>query len=313
MKYFIIMIFMISSSALYAKGVSAGTVIQNTATLNFSLEEEEFSIKSNVAKSVVAQLIDTKVSWMDTRPIVVSKGERKSVLTYKVRNNGNGRDRYTLLADELDYKSDFSLLRSKIYIDSNKNMRFDSSDVVRKTVYVAADKEKLVFVVSRLDEDLDAASGSQNFVNLRAISRIGGSGEKGTIHKGRGIDGVDVVDGFSGGVSEDEGSYKLLIASVVLNKDVSIDDDELITVSLDVTVSGEGSVKDVNIVDIIPDATKYVKGSLLLDGGQMTDRKDSDAGRYKRKYKKRKAEIRMSLGELDTSSHHTITYNLKMR
>jgi len=313
MKYIVVVFFLLYSVPIFAKGVLAGTVIQNSATLSFSLDEEKFSIKSNIAKSVVAQLIDTKVSWMDTRPIVVSKGEKKRVLTYKVRNDGNGRDRYTLLADELDYKSDFSLARSRVYVDTNKNLRFDSSDRVRKTVYLDADKEKLIFVVSKIDNDLKTSSGSQSFVNLRAVSRTGGSGEKGRIHKGRGVNGVDAVDGFSGGVSEDEGAYKLLIANVILDKDVVSDDDGLITVTLHVSVGGEGSVKDVKIVDNIPDETKYVKGTLQLDGGQMTDRKDSDMGRYKRKYRKRKAEIQMSLGELDTTSHHTITYNLRMR
>ncbi len=313
MKYIAIIFFFLCSTSSFAKGVLAGTVIQNSATLNFSLEEETFSVKSNVAKSVVAQVIDVKVSWMDTRAVVVSEGEDKRVLTYKVRNDGNGRDRFTLEADALDYKSAFSLERKKIYLDTNKNLRFDASDRKRKTVTLGADKEQLVFVVSRIDKDLDVLSGSQSFVNFIAISRTGGSGEKGMIHKGRGVDGVDAVDGFLGGVSEDEGVYKLLIANVILDKDVTSDEDDLITVTLDVSVGGEGSVKDVKIVDIIPNETKYVKGSLLLDGAQMSEQKDSDAGRYKRKYKNRKAQIEMNLGELDTTSHHTITYNLTIR
>ena len=313
MKYIVIMIFFFNLSTAFAKGVRAGTVIQNSAMLSFSLEEEEFIIKSNVAKSVVDQLIDVKVSWMDTRPIAVSLGEKKRVLTYKVLNSGNGRDRYTLLAQELNYKSEFSLEEKRVYLDTNDNYRLDSSDRQRKTVTLDEDREQLVFVVSKIGDSLSASSGSQNFVNLKALSYIGGSGEKGKIYIGRGVDGVDVVDGFSGGVSEDEGSYKLLIANVILDKDVSIDDDEIITVSIHVTVAGEGSVKDVNIVDEIPNETIYVKNSLLLDRGALTDQDDSDQGRYKRKYKERKAQILMSLGELDISSNHTITYNLKIR
>jgi len=313
MKYIVIIIFFFNLSTAFAKGVRAGTVIQNSAMLSFSLEEEEFIIKSNVAKSVVDQLIDVKVSWMDTRPMVVSLGERQRVLTYKVLNSGNGRDRYTLLAQELNYKSEFSLEEKRVYLDTNDNYRLDASDPQRKTVTLDEDREQLVFVVSKIGDALTASSGSQNFVNLKALSRIGGSGEKGKIYIGRGIDGVDVVDGFSGGVSEDEGSYKLLIANVILNKDVSIDNDGIITVSVLVTVGGEGSVKDVNIVDEIPNETIYVKNSLLLDGGALTDQDDSDQGRYKRKYKERKAQILMSLGELDISSTHTITYSLKIR
>ncbi len=298
-------------STLFAKGVPAGTVIQNSATLSFSLDEETFSIESNVEKTIVAQLIDTKVSWMDTRAVTVSAGERKKVLTFRVINNGNGRDRFTLKADELDYKSAFSLKRKKIYLDTNNNFRFDASDRERKAVTLGADKEKLVFVVSRIDKRLSVASGSQNFVSLKAISKTGGSGEKGTVHEGKGVDGVDAVDGFSGGMSEDEGAYRLLIANVVIKKDVSFTDG-LITVSLTVTVRGEGYVRDVEIVDKIPNKTTYVKGSLRLDGGFLSDQRDGDSGRYTHKRGKRKAKIVMSLGELDTSSLHTITYSLKI-
>ncbi len=304
MKYIVIMIFVINLSTLFAKGVSAGTVIQNSATLSFSLEEETFSIESNVEKSVVAQLIDVKVSWMDTRAVLVSKGEKDKVLTYKVMNNGNGKDRYTLVADELDYKSEFALKKRKVYLDINNNFRFDSSDRERKSVALEADKEQLVFVVSKIDKELLASSGSQSFMNLKAISQVGGSGEKGTIHEGKGVDGVDAVDGFSGGMSEDEGSYTLLSANVILNKNVTIDKDGLITVTLTVTVGGEGSVKDVNIVDEIPVQTIYVRRSIKLDSRFLNDQ-----GRYK----KNRAQVLVSLGELDTSSYHTITYNLRLR
>ena len=312
MKYIVIMFLAMNLSTLFAKGVRAGTVIQNSATLSFSLEEEIFSIESNVAKSVVAQVIDVKVSWMDTRAVIVSAGEREKVLTYRVINNGNGRDRFTLEADELDYKSAFSLKRKKIYLDTNNNFRFDASDREKKTVALGADKEKLVFVVSRIDKKLSVASGGQCFMNLKAISKTGGSGEKGTIYEGKGVDGVDAVDGFLGGISEDEGIYKLLIANVIIKKDVSFDDG-FIMVSLTVTVWGEGDVRDVKIMDKIPNETVYVKESLRLDGGFMSDQRDSDQGRYKKKGRRRKANIEMSLGELDTSSHHTITYNLAIK
>ena len=50
-----------------------------------------------------------------------------------------------------------------------------------------------------------------------------------------------------------------------MKKNVKIDKDRLITVYLTVTVGGEGSVKDVNIVDGIPSQTIYVQKSLKLD------------------------------------------------
>ena len=303
MKYIVIMVFVLNLSTLFAKGVSAGTVIQNSATLSFSLEEESFSIKSNIDRSIVDQVIDTKVSWMDTRPVLVSQGEKEKVLTYRVINNGNGKDRYRLVVDELDYKSAFSLKKKKVYLDTNNNFRFDSSDRESKSVSLEADKEQLIFVVSKIDRKLGLSSGNQCFVNLKAISQVGGSGEKGTIYKGKGVDGVDAVDGFSGGMSEDEASYKLLRANVILSKSATMNQNGFISVHVTVTIGGEGSVYDVNIIDPIPQKMIYIQKSLKLDGRFLSGQE---------KYIKSKAEVCVSLGELDTSSYHTITYNLKI-
>jgi hypothetical protein len=310
---FIIMILFFGHSFIFAKGVSAGTVIRNSASLSFRVENESFKIKSNVNESVVAQLVDVKVSWMDTAAIAVSAGERKKVLSFKVLNSGNGRDKFRLTADTVAYKSDFSVEKKLIYLDQNNNYRFDSEDRARKTYTLEADQEQMFFVVSTIKDDADVPSGSDSFINFRAVSSVGGSGIAGRIHKRAGIKDVDAVDGFSGGISEDEGSYKLLVANVVLAKDVSEDTQGIITVAIDVRVVGFGSVKKVKIVDEIPDETIYVKNSLALDGMSLSDQEDGDQGRYKRKYKSRKAQILMSLGELDTSSHHTITYNLRIR
>jgi len=307
------MIVFLNVTSLYAKGVSAGTVIKNSASLSFSIEDERYQIKSNVDKSVVDQLVDVKVSWMDTKPIAVSSGEKKKVLSFKVLNSGNGRDKFRLFADTIEYKSDFSVARKVIYFDRNHNYRLDSGDRVRKTYALNADEEQMFFVVSTIKKDTSVSSGSESFINFRAVSTVGGSGEAGRIHPRRGVKKVDAVDGFSGGISEDEGSYKLLIANVVLAKSVREDVLGIIAVNIDVHVEGEGSVKKVKIVDEIPNETRYVKNSLALDGMSLSDQKDGDQGRYKRKYLSRKAQILMSLGELDTSSHHTITYNLRIR
>lgn len=287
-------------------------MIQNSATLSFSVDGDGFNVVSNIDRSIVAQLLDVKVSWMDTSSVIVHKGEKKNVLTYKIVNNGNGKDKYTMLAEDVNNKSKFDLARKRVYLDTNQNYQFDSDDRERKTVELAGDSQTMAFVVSDIDSDINVTSGSQHFINFRAISRIGGSGEKGQVHKGRGENGVDAIDGFSGGIDEAEGDYKLLIANTVINKEVT-SKDEIITVTLTITVTGEGTVRDVNILDYIPDETIYQSGTLTLDGTSMSDQDDGDQGRYIRKSSKNSARILMSLGELDTSSHHIITYNLKMR
>jgi hypothetical protein len=312
MKLFVVLILSLGG-LLYAKGVSAATIIQNSATLDFSISGESFSIQSNVDRSVVEQLLDVSVSWMDTADVAVSKGDKKRVLTYKIVNNGNGEDRYTLIAKEQVSKSQFVTEVKKVYIDMNANFQFDSNDNERKTITLAPDEEGLVFLVTNIALDLNASSLSRNFANLKAFSRRGGSGEVGRVHTNRGIGGVDAIDGLSGGESEDEGIFQLLIANVVLDKNVTSDENDLFTVLIDVRVEGDGLAEDVRIEDQIPNEMIYVSHSLELDNLSLTDTDDTDAGRYKRKYRERKALINVELGDLDTDSSHIIKYNLRLR
>jgi hypothetical protein len=311
MKLFVVLILSLGS-LLYAKGVSAATVIQNSATLDFSISGERFSIQSNIDRSVVEQLLDVSVSWMDTADILVSRGDKKRVLTFKIVNHGNGQDRYTLIAKEELSKSEFVTEVKKVYVDMNDNFQFDSNDNERKTITLEPDEEGLVFLVTNIDEDLNASSLSRNFVNLEAFSRRGGSGEVGRVHLNRGIGGVDAIDGLGGGKSEDEGVFQLLVANVILDKNVT-SENGIFTVLIDVRVEGDGLAGSVKVEDQIPGEMIYIKNSLELDDISLTDVDDTDEGRYKRKYLERKALISVELGDLDSGSSHIIKYNLKLR
>ncbi len=311
MKLLIVLILSLGG-LLHAKGVSAATVIQNSATLDFTMSGETFSIESNIDRSIVEQLLDVSVSWMDTSDVLVSRGDKKRVLTFKIVNNGNGKDRYTLIAKEEISKSEFVTEVKKVYVDMNDNFQFDSNDNERKTITLEPDEEGLIFLVTNIDEDLNASSLSKNFVNLEAFSRIGGSGEVGRVHLNRGIGGVDAIDGLGGGKSEDEGIFQLLIANVILDKNVTSVDD-IFTVLIDVRVEGDGLAESVKVEDQIPDEMIYIKNSLELDDISLTDTDDTDGGRYKRKYLQRKALIEVELGDLEVGSSHIIKYNLKLR
>ena len=100
---------------------------------------------------------------------------------------------------------------------------------------------------------------------------------------------------------------------MILQKSVKQDDKGIITVTLDISVDGDGVVKNVKIEDEIPNETIYIKNSLTLNGRGLTDKKDGDEGRYKRRYKNRKAKIFLNLGDMDISSHYIAKYRLRVR
>ncbi len=317
MKYFISMIFFLCSSLVYAKGVSAGTVIENSATLSFSMDEEDFSIESNIVKDVVNQLIDVSVSWMDTRAVLVNRGDKKRVLTFKVVNSGNGADSFSLASEVAGEHSDFETKKRKLYIDSNDNLKFDKNDKKVTAVALKADESALVFVASDISHKRSAIAGSQSFVTLKARSQRGGSGIKGTFHRGAGIGGVDAIDGLGGGVSWESGIYKLLNVKVVIEKNIFLNKrvtnhfytNSVLTVQLVLAITGEGSVHNLNLTDVIPTEAAYVVHTLQLDGEALSDRLDDDEGRYLAS----KKQIDLDFDLLKASKKHTITYKVKVR
>ncbi len=298
---------MILANCFYAKGVGAGTVIKNRATLSYSLDGERKTLKSNFAKSVVAQVIDPKISWVDTDEVEVSNGQKKRVLTFLLKNSGNGLDKLSLISELEGYRSDFKVKKRVIYIDSNDNFRFDTQDKRVNSINLKEDEERHIFLVCTIPVNAKVKGASKSYILLRAISKRGGSGTKGKVHVGKGVKGVDAIDGINGGISEDSGIFKLLKTSVVLDKSVTQEDNGEILVLIDMHVEGEGIVKKVTITDKFPKDTVYVKNSLKLDDKVLSDKKDKDKGFATKK------KIVVKLGTQKGGAKHQIRYRLRLK
>ena len=89
-------IFAISAPA-YAGGVSAGTLIENTATATYDDGDGPRTINSNTVTVRVDELLDVTVTSLDSGPIGAAVGEQ--VLTFEVTNQGNGPEAFTLTAN----------------------------------------------------------------------------------------------------------------------------------------------------------------------------------------------------------------------
>jgi len=300
-----LMLFIFNQVA-FAKGVKAATVIESMATLSYSIGEKKELVKSNVSKIVVAQLIDLVVSWSDLDEVVVNSGEKFKILSFRVKNIGNGKDKISLLGNILKYKSDFLPKGVSIYIDENDNLNFDSKDRQKKSLELEADEEKMVYLVCDIEKKRDLKSSDKSYIALKAVSLTGGSGIKGKVHKNSGIDGVDAVDGLSGGVGEDVGILVYKDINLDIKKELNYDPKSgLITVLLHLSSSNSGSFKDVNVDDFIPKQTMLVDGSLMFD--------DRTISRCKSDIYKGSKRLSLDIGDIDSSQEHTITYKLKIK
>jgi uncharacterized repeat protein (TIGR01451 family) len=266
-----------------AKGVEAGTDITNIATLEYQIGGVSHSMSSNSVVDRVDQLIDVNLVWQDTAAILVESGETNRVLTYKITNTGNGKDKFTL-TNSNDPSSNFNINNPRIFSDSNNNGIYDGGDLLVSEMWLEADGTSLLFLISDIPT-ATYANGNQSKNILEAISATGGSGATGTIHSGAGIDGVDAIDSFNGGRSHAVGTYEINLVGVKLTKSASTNTSDvftgtIITYTILVTLEGVGNVETLVVNDTIPAGTSYVAGSLRLDGVSLSDSGDSDVGNF---------------------------------
>jgi hypothetical protein len=143
---------LVFTNFLWAKGVKAGTIISNQATLNFSVgDSASYSITSNEVQNSVSQVLSMLLKWQDTKPVKLYDGAGEKVLNLSVLNNGNGKDKISISYTEDSSLS--SIVKSMdIFIDSNKNGVFDKYDKKLQTLSLDADEEQKIFLVSSLKQ-----------------------------------------------------------------------------------------------------------------------------------------------------------------
>lgn len=282
----LVALFTISSPA-YAEGVSAGTLIENTATATYDDGEANKTVDSNTVTVQVDELLDVTVTSLDSGPIGTAPGE--AVLTFEVTNTGNGPEAFTLTANPAVAANDFDTDITNIAVDTNGNGTYDPGvDAIltgpETTAVLASDEATTVFVIVEVPSD--AADSEASEVELLAEA-VTGTGDPGTTFAGEGVDGGDAIVGTTEAQGSAVGSLIVGITTVDLDKSVSVADPfggtsavpgSVASFTITATVSGSGSVDDLIVTDAIPEGTTYSAGSLSLDGNPLTDASGDDAG-----------------------------------
>ncbi len=303
-----------AASPAFAGGVTAGTLIENTATANFEEAGTPRSVDSNKVTVRVDELLDVTVTSLDTGPITARRGD--AVLTFEVTNPGNGPEAFRLTADAAVAGNDFDVTVRGVAIDSNGNGVYDDGiDQILTgpltTPVLAADARVTVFVLVTVPDS--AADGDTSNVELTAAA-VTGSGTPGTVFAGEGQGGGDAVVGSTGAIDDARGVLNSAVASVQLVKSVALRDPfggtsavpgSVATFTIEARVSGSGSVANLVVTDAIPAGTTYVPGTLALDAGTLTDAADADAGTASES-----AGINVTLGNVAAGTNRSITFNV---
>ena len=298
-----------------AAGVTAGTLIANTATATYDTGAASVSVQSNTVTVRVDELLDVAVATLGASP--TDAGAGTSVLTFRLTNTGNGPEGYRLTADPAIAGNDFNAVVQSIAIDSNGNGVYDAGvdQIVATgaaTPDVAPDTALTVFVLVTLPTD--AADGETAQVRLTAAASTG-TGTAGTVFAGQGSGGGDAVTGVSTAQDDALATLRARLALVALTKSAAIRDPfggvqpvpgAVVTYTLAAAVSGAGTASNLRITDAIPTGTTYEPGTLTLEGTALTDVADGDAGRGS------SAGIEVGLGSVAGGTTRTVTFKVKV-
>ena len=282
---------LLATSSAYALGVPAGTVVDNTATVTYSVAGVPASIDTNAAMLIVAERIEVVVTRQSPQQSV-RPGDTSRAILFRVTNTGNGSEAFDLTVDNNLAGSDFSPVPSlpAVYFDTDASGDLSAGDVpyqpgVNDPV-LAADGSIDILVVN--DIPAGVADGELGLTALTATSQTG-SGAPGSGFPGQGDDGSEAVLGLSGGVSSATGEYLVDDLTISFVKAQQLGDPQggsepvagaVVTYSITVAVQSPGTATAVVVRDPIPQYTTYVPDSLRLNGNPLSDAADADSGEF---------------------------------
>ncbi|HKQ16597.1 MAG TPA: hypothetical protein VJT80_24485 [Steroidobacteraceae bacterium] len=292
--------------ASQAAGTPAGTNIQNTAQVSYSVGSSTLTASSNTSTIRVAERLDA-VLTLANATVQVSPGATAEELVFTLTNTGNGTERFNLTALSAGVVGDDfdpTLATPAIYFDSDNSGDFSGSDAAYNPgvndPVLAADASVRLLVVNNIPGTV--VNGNRGRSQLTAAAATG-TGTPGTAFPGQGDGGVDAVAGTTGGDAVLFGEYFVADVQLTAVKSQTIVDQfggarplpgARINYQIVVTPSGTGTANAAAVNDLIPANTTYVAGSLLLNGAALSDTADSDGGTFV----SAPAEVRVTLGNL---------------
>lgn len=279
--------FCLAHGTAFATGVTAGTLIQNTASATYTAGAASGSVNSNTVTVKVDELLDVAVAGLTTTPLAI--GAANAVLEYRVTNTGNGPEAFNLTVNPTVAGNNFDAVVQSIVVDSNGNGTYEPGvDTIlasgSPTPSIAADGSLKVFVIVSLPAG--ATDGQSSQVRLTADA-VTGTGTPGTAFTGQGDGGGDAVVGASGASANGLDALIASLASVSLSKSATILDPfggskavpgSVVTYTLVATISGSGQVGSLHVTDSYPSGTTYQANTLKLEGASLTDVSDTDEG-----------------------------------
>lgn len=256
----------------------AGTAIANTAQVSDDGAGGPAAV-SNTVVLTVAELLDVAIA-ADRPAIDVATGARAVPTGFRVSNEGNAPETFSLSASAAD-----GTTIAGIAADDDDDGVYDpAADPMLSTpaVELQPGAGRRIFVLMR-----DLPAGGEPVAVTATATAVTGHGEAGTVFAGAGRDGVDAVVGRTGARASARTVLNGGAAQIRLEKSQAVrapnGSDRIVpgaTVTWQLDAIFPRAAGGAVVSDPIPQGTRFVPGSITLDGQAMTDGADADAGSF---------------------------------
>ena len=295
----------LASAPAHAVGVAAGTSINSTASVDYSVGSVAATAASPTVSVTVAEILDVVVT-APAAAVPVAPGSTAQVLRYRLTNTGNGPEAFSLVLDNAIAGDNFDPVAAtpSIYLDTDASGTLTAADTIyngSNDPVLAADAFINVFIVNDIPAPL--VDGNIGRSSLAAEARTG-FGAPGTPFANMGVGNTYAVVGNTGAAAIGVGEYLVAGVTVSAVKTQAVLDQfatdrplpgARITYTIVVSATGTGSALNTVFNDDIPANTAYVAGSMRLNSIAISDGADADAGVYETTPVPR---VRVALGTL---------------
>jgi uncharacterized repeat protein (TIGR01451 family) len=312
-----------------AQGTPAGTMVSNQALLNYEMAGTPLQAQSNTNAVTVQELIHVAAVWQDAAPVTTVAPALEQVLTYRVRNTGNGVESFTLgINNSPPGSDDFDPLNPRIHIDGNSNNSYDGP--LLDPLYIPGNNDPLLdangsdsvvlFVLNDIPAGLAVNELGNSRLTVQSTTAGAAGSAPGSVLAGLGDNGADAVIGNGNAVAAASGSYQIISnpVDVTLTKSAEIIADgqycndtpcdpvpgATIRYTLQVDVTGSGTAESLVVTDSIPANTRYKPSSITLDSTPLTDSPGDDPGSFSGNL------VSVDLGNISGASSFVITLDV---
>lgn len=183
-----------------AEGTDAGSTIQNTVSVSYSVGGVNQTDETATDEFVVDRKVNLTVAEVGGTQTIVSPGAVSQVTTFEVTNLSNDVLDFNLTvaqqnggAGAFGGTDNFNTLNVSIYVDTDGDGDWTDETPATYIDELAADTAATVFVVS--DVPLTQSSGDVATVVLTAVAHAGGgAGTRGTRLTNSAVNAVDAID-----------------------------------------------------------------------------------------------------------------------